>query len=108
MKIWLGLLVAPLLVLSDQVIAYATVGWACNHASPMAVHAVHALFLAGACAATVVAWQQWQAARPDRSHGEAIARANFLAGLALVSAALCVLLIVALWTPTWILAPCAN
>jgi hypothetical protein len=108
MKIGFGLLIAPLLVLADQVIAYAAVGWACNHASPVAVHSVHALFLAGACAATIAAWQQWQVARPDRSNGEATARGNFLAGLALVSAALCVLLIVALWTPTWILAPCVD
>jgi hypothetical protein len=108
MRIWLGLLVAPLIALADQIVSYAAVGWACVHGYGFAVHGAHALFLAAALAATLVAWPLWQAARSARPGSEAVAQRRFLAGLALLTGAFAVLVIATLWMPTWIIAPCSD
>lgn len=108
MRIWFGLLAAPLLALADQVLSYATVGWACAHQESIAVHTVHALFLATAAAAALPAWQLWQATRSTKSLNETVARRHFLAGLAMASSALSVLVIAAMWMPTWVIALCSN
>jgi uncharacterized membrane protein len=108
MRIWFGLLIAPLLALADQVVAYAAVGWACHHGNIVPVHGVHGLFLVLALAATLAAWQLWRAAPRRRAAEEAVVQHQFLAGLALVSGALSTLVIAALWMPTWVITPCAN
>ena len=51
MRIWLALIVSPLLALTDQTVAFAMVGWACAHQSVALLHASHALFLAATTAA---------------------------------------------------------
>jgi hypothetical protein len=106
MKTWFALLAAPALVLADQVIAYATVGWACSHERIAAVHAVHALFIFAAAAGLFPAWRLWTATRA--AGNEQIARRHFLAGIAVATCALSLLVIAAMWMPTWVIAPCAN
>jgi hypothetical protein len=108
MRIWFALLVAPTLALADQSVAYATVGWACSHQQVLAVHTVHAIFLVATAAGTLFAWQLWRGTTPAASGGEAPARDHFLAGLATASGALSTLAIVAMWIPTWVIAPCLN
>jgi hypothetical protein len=108
MHIWPGLLVAPLLALADQLIAYAAIGWACNHTHDSAVHLVHALFLAAAVACTLAAWPVWKRARSGRTVNEVPAQQRFLAGLALVLGAFSVVVIAAMWMPTWVIAPCIS
>ena len=104
MRTWFALLVAPLLALADQSVAYATTGWACAHQQSIAVHGVHFVFLVCVIAATVMAWRLWRARAPGA--GESAARRHFLAGLATASGALSVLLIAAMWYPSWVLSPC--
>jgi hypothetical protein len=108
MRIWFALLAAPILALADQVVAYATVGWACAHEHVVAVHAVHALFLAAVIAGSVPAWQLWHATRSAKAGNETLARRHFLAGLAFASGALSILVIVSMWMPAWVIAPCAD
>jgi hypothetical protein len=108
MRIWFALLAAPILALADQVVAYATVGWACAHEQPMAVHAVHALFLVAVVAGTVPAWQLWHATRSGKAGNETLARRRFLAGLATALSALSIVVIVSMWMPTWVIAPCSD
>src|SRR5437762_8702266 len=103
MRIWFALLVAPTLALTDQSVAYATVGWACSHQQVLAVHAVHALFLLATAAGTVLAWQLWLSTAPAGSGSEPIARQHFLAGLATASGALSALTIAAMWIPTFVI-----
>ena len=86
----------------------ATVGWACAHQEPFALHAVHALFFTTAAAATFPAWQLWRATRSSGSGDETVARRHFLAGLATASSALSVLVIAAMWMPTWVISLCSN
>ena len=108
MPIWFALLAAPLLALGDQAVSYATVGWACAHQEPFALHAVHALFFTTAAAAAFPAWQLWRATRSTRSSNETVARRHFLAGLATASSTLSMLVIAAMWMPTWVISLCAN
>ena len=103
---WLALLAAPALVLCDQVITYAAVGWACAHERIAAVHAIHALFLVAAAGTLLPAWRAWAATRVSRS--ETVARRHFSAGLAIASGVLSVLVIAAMWLPTWVIAPCVE
>jgi hypothetical protein len=105
MAIWLALLAAPALALADQVIAYATVGWACAHDRIVVTHAVHLLVLLVTAASVLPAWRLWSATRGGRD--EARVRRHFLAGIAVASGALSALVVATMWYPTWIIAPCA-
>ena len=109
MKIWLALLAAPVLALMDQVVSFATVGWACAHQHGVAVHAVHALFLVAAMASTVPAFQLWNGMRADpRSGDETVARRHFLASVAVGVGTLSVVIIASMWMPTWVIAVCSD
>src|SRR5436305_12125176 len=104
MRIWLALLIAPILALTDQSVAYAAAAWACGaHQGVAVMHAVHALFLAAIATTTVMAWRHWQG---TRSTTERSATRHFLAGIATASAALSALAILAMWIPNWLLSPC--
>ena len=109
MKIWLALLAAPVLALMDQVVSFATVGWACAHQHGVAVHAVHALFLVAAMASTVPAFQLWNGVRADKLSGnETLARRHFLASIAVGVGTLSVVIIASMWMPTWVIAVCSD
>jgi hypothetical protein len=106
MRIWPALLLAPALALADQVVALAVVGRACAQGQALYVHAVHAAFLAAAAATLPSAWRAWTTSRMKRSaSGE---RESFLAGLAVGSAALSVLVIAAMSLPAWWIGPCVR
>jgi len=104
MRIWMPLLLAPTLALADQVVAFAVVGWACAHDRAIAVHAVHALFLAATAVTLLPAWFDWNASRGRAD--ETARRQHFLGNLALATAALSVLVIAAMWLTTWVIPPC--
>ena len=107
MRIWVALLIAPMLALADQAVAYATVGWSCTHGEVLAVHAVHALCLAAAAASVFPAWRLWTTTRSATGEVGPSQR-HFLAGLAVASGALSTLVIAAMWMPTWVIAPCID
>jgi surface polysaccharide O-acyltransferase-like enzyme len=102
--------VAPVLALLDQIVSFATVGWACAHQHGVAVHAVHALFLVAAVASTVPAFLLWrgEVTGKNGSDSETVARRHFLASVACCVGALSVVVIAAMWMPTWVIAVCAN
>jgi hypothetical protein len=108
MWIWLALIVAPLLALTDQAVALALVGWACAHQTTLPLHAAHALFMAFATASAVGAWLTWSRTTlvPARK-GDGVRQRHFLAGLAVTVAALSALTIAAMWVPTWMISACA-
>jgi hypothetical protein len=108
MRTWFALLGAPFLALVSQSVSYATVGWSCAHQQPLAVHAVHGVFLAAIVVGTLLAWALWRETRPVGAEGEEPARRHFMAGLAASSGALSALVVVAMWLPVWVLGPCLN
>src|SRR5438034_9536689 len=108
MRIWFALLLAPVLALADQGIAYATAGWACANQQSIAVHGVHFVFLAAVIVATIMAWQLWRMAPAAGAGEEPVARRHFLAGIATASGALSALVIAAMWIPSWMISPCSG
>ena len=107
MSIWLALIVAPLLALADQTVAFALVGPGCASQSTALLHATHALFLALAIVATVAAWRSWLAtAAAPTADGNGVVQRRFLAGVATTVAALSAAAIAAMWIPTWLISPC--
>jgi hypothetical protein len=106
MRTWPALLLAPVLALADQVVAFAIVGWACARGEPIIVHVVHVAFFVAAAATLPSAWQAWKTSRKRRA--AASERESFLAGLAVGSAALSTLVIAAMSLPTWLIAPCVR
>lgn len=108
MRIWLALLLAPLLALTDQSVGYAVSGWACSHQQTFATHGVHFVLLAAVLVSTLLAWQLWRATAPGPSTPHEVEVRHFLAGLATASGALSALVIAAMWYPSWVLSPCLN
>jgi hypothetical protein len=108
MRIWLALIVAPILALADLSVSFATVTWACAHQHSLAVHVVHLLFLGVSLACTLVAWSAWRdPARPVAADA-ATAQTHFLAGVATATGTLSTAAIAAMWIPAWIIAPCLG
>jgi len=109
MRIWFALLVAPMLALADQSLSLAAADWACSRQQPLAVHAVHVLFLVPVTASIFPAWRLWRApAIPTTARDHAAAETRFLAGIAAGSAVLSATAIVAMWLTAWLIAPCYN
>lgn len=107
MNIWLALLVAPILALTDQAVALSMTTWACRGQHGVALHVVHAAFLVATVVTTLLAWQAWRATG-TAAGGEPTARRRFLAGMAIGTSALSLLVIVAMWGPTWVLSSCLQ
>lgn len=108
MRIWVALIVAPLLAIIDQSVAFALVGWSCAHQTTIWIHVTHAAFLVAAGLCAGFAW-------PELRRTEAVAIASttisisqrrFLAGIAASTAVISTLAIAAMWLPTWMIAPC--
>jgi hypothetical protein len=105
MKIWLALIVAPILALADQSIALSMATWMCAKQHEIPMHVLHASFGALILATTLLAWRQWRATAAIGD--ETIARRHFLAGLAAASGILSTLVVAAMWIPSWLLSPCS-
>jgi hypothetical protein len=105
MRIWLALIVAPLLALESQSIGFAMVHWACDHQTMAAVHALYAGCVVATVAFAALAWRHGRES-VGVAGSEARRRQRFLSGLATASAALSSLVIAAMWVPTWMLSPC--
>ena len=106
MRIWLALLAAPALALTDESISYAAAGWTCARQNAAVMHGVHALFLAGTLAAAVMAWRLWIETRG--AGDERAASRHFLAGMGIACATLSAVVIAAMWIPNWLLSPCFS
>ena len=104
MRIWLALLAAPALALTDESISYAAAGWTCARQDAFVMHAIHVLFLAATLATAVMAWRLWIETRG--AGDERTASRHFLAGLGIAVATLASAVIAAMWIPNWLLSPC--
>ena len=108
MRTWPGIVLAPLLALADQSVAYALVQYGCHAQQSTTLQVVHLVFLLAALATLVPAWAGAtrrpvrDAALPGDNHD----REHFLCVLALMVGSLSSLIIVALWIPQWVLSPC--
>ena len=107
MRIWFALLLAPVVVLADQGIAYATAGWACAHQNLFVLHAIHAASLVACIVAAALALGLWRETRIAQ-HDERQKVRFFLSGVGIASATLAAATIAAMWIPNWLLSACYN
>lgn len=106
MRIWVALIVAPLLALVDQTVAFSLVHWACAHQSTWVVHLTHIVFLVIVAAAAGGAWLGWLETSVVAGIVEPASPVHFLAGVATMIAMLSAVAIVAMWIATWMISPC--
>lgn len=108
MRTWPGIVLAPLLALADQSVAYALVEWGCHAQQFATLQVVHLAFLVGALATLIPAWPgAMRPALADASlPGDNHERHHFMSVLSLMVGSLSALIIVALWIPQWVLSPC--
>lgn len=108
MRTWPGIVLAPLLALADQSVAYALVQWGCHAQQFASLQWVHAVFLVATLATLIPAWpgamrrEVPAAAMPGDTHD----RQHFMSLVSLMVGSLSALIIVALWIPQWVLSPC--
>ena len=107
MRIWIALIVAPLLALTDQVLALSLVSWSCSHQSRALIHTSHLVFLALTALAATAAWRAWRKTSLAPAAGsERALQIRFLTGVAATVASLSALAIAAMWLPTWMISSC--
>ena len=108
MAIWVPLLVAPILALADQSLALSMTVWACRGQHGLALHFVHAGFAIATIVTTFLAWQSRRQAVAAAPTTESTARRRFLASMSVGASALSILVILAMWVPTWVLSACLQ
>ena len=101
---WLGLIVAPFVVLGAQSLNYALVQVACAQRSTLALDVVCAVAFLFSVAATVLAYTRWRLM--SRARDADGASAAFFAQMAMLAAALSALIQLMMWFPQWLLSPC--
>jgi hypothetical protein len=121
---WPALLLAPLVALAQQSIAYSLVQLSCETQTRGGLHAVSVVAVLLVAVMTAMAWQGWRhqasSLRDDgsaaRQGGPAVSAAEshqatyrppFVALLAVLVGALSLLVTVSLWIPIWFLSPCS-
>jgi hypothetical protein len=106
--LWTGLLLPPIAFLLDLEVAYALVPTACSSRNELPVHLAHlvCLLLAVFGGLTALRWWRLRGATWPGEEGGSLGRSRFMAGLGLLLSALFILLIVAMWLPSFILDPC--
>jgi hypothetical protein len=106
MRTWPALLLAPVLALADQSVAYAMVGWSCAWQNHAAAHWVHGAFLLATLATLIPAWRAHRTTRDPAGLSDNGSRAALTARSALLVGALSAAMIGAMWIPQWVLSPC--
>jgi hypothetical protein len=106
MRTWLGLIIAPVLALTDQSVSLALAGWSCVHSWAVIPHAVHLGLLLAALVATALSLQSWRATAAAGRNDEVRTRRHFLAGAATAVGLLSAATIAAMWIANWMLSPC--
>jgi hypothetical protein len=111
MRIWLALIVAPLVALACQGWMYALVTPSCGWQTAAPLHAIAASSLVLAAGFTLLARREWRGlAGParllDDDAGDPRSARHFLAIAATAVGALSALAIAAMWIAVWVLSPC--
>ena len=99
MMLWLPLLIAPLLVLAEQALAFALTPALCATQRGEWLHALAAAFALACAVLTVLA---------VRALSRVDAQRLFFARAAAGVAALSTLTLLALWLPQWVIEPCIG
>jgi hypothetical protein len=96
---WPALLIAPLLVLAEQALAYALTPALCAAQRGEWLHAVAAVFTLGSAVLTLPAARLMRSPDPMQ---------RFFARMGTGVGALSTVVLLALWLPKWVLEPCIG
>jgi hypothetical protein len=108
---WPALILAPLLALAEQAVAYALATPGCAHQHDVALHFVPLVFLLATLAATAMAWADARRHAQAAGHADADRQGTngyFIACAATGVGALASVAILAMWVPLWWLPPCVS
>jgi hypothetical protein len=113
-RLWMPMLLTPLLALAAQLVAYVLAAVLCERQAGEWIHAVFAAAVLAAALLLRMAWREVR--RLVRAHDGAVAvdtdrhapQRLFLAQAALGLAALSLLSLLAMWIPQAMLSPCLS
>ena len=110
MRLWIAIIIAPLVGLAQLTVNYALVDLECVTQRRFPVHVVSGVSLAIAIAGILLAWQAWRAAgvEPPDDGATAASNVRFLAAVGMALSALVALTIGAQWIATAFVAPCLE
>lgn len=106
----LGVLLGPVVALTNQGLTYAATIWACGHDARAAIHLVPALCLLVTLATLATAIRNWRAVGrgTDDAHATVSSRTRFLAVGGIAISTFCALLIVEQWIAVVVYPPCMR
>jgi hypothetical protein len=106
---WFGILAGPLVWLTQFLINYALVRWACINHGRLSLHIVSAVSLAIVITSGIVSAFYFSRTREYSAASEQLpARRHFMAALGILSASLYSFAIIAQAIPSFILDPCQT
>jgi hypothetical protein len=110
MRLWMPIIITPLVVLAQQSANYALVAVECAKQQRFAIHLVSSVSLAITVVGILLAWSAWRAAGPvpPDDQGTAVSRVRFLAAVGIALSALMALSIIAQWLTTAFVPPCLE
>ena len=108
--LWAGVLLGPLVVLTQLTVNYALVLWVCGTGQIWVLHSVSLLALLMTAATGFVAASNWfqLAASASEDSGGPIPRSRFMAILGTLLSLLMSLVIIAMWVPVFLYGPCER
>jgi hypothetical protein len=109
-RLWAGVLVGPLAMLTQLQANYSLVLWACKTGGTWSLHLVSLLALAATAAAGLVAWRDFRAAGAewDDDGAGVMPRSRFMAAVGVMTSALFALVILAQWAAVFLYDPCQR
>ena len=110
LRLSLGMLLGPVVALSNQQLTYIAGDWACGHGIRAAVHVVPILCLAVSLATTIVAYRDWRAVGGGANDdaGTISARTRFMAICGIAIGAFSSAVILAQWAAVFVFGPCLR
>jgi len=110
MRLWMPIIITPLVVLAQQSANYALVAVECAKQQRFAIHLVSSVSLAITVAGILLAWSAWRGAGtvPPDDESTGVSRVRFLAAVGVALSALMALSILAQWLTTAFVPPCLE
>ena len=110
MRLWISILITPLIALLQQSTNYALVPLACEKQQHLPIHLVAGIALLAALVAVGMAWSAWREAgvQSPGDFGDSRSRTRFLAMLGMSLSALMALTIISQWLTAAFIAPCIR
>jgi hypothetical protein len=110
MRLWIPILMTPVIALGQQSANYALVPLLCEKQQHLPIHLIFGVSLALVVAGIAMAWSAWReaGAQSPADHGDVQSGVRFLALVGVMLSALMALTIVAQWLTSAFIPPCVR